>query len=117
MDNSKQFNNLKFSRRLLVMPKNDSTGIIKATDNPVRLARKLISELKLYHLINEVEQARLFNAGGIKLLFKMGSIRQANTIFNSWQGSQANLISQMNVAPSDCSFFSAVCNSSQATED
>ncbi|EDW13044.1 uncharacterized protein Dmoj_GI21869 [Drosophila mojavensis] len=92
------------------MPKNGSTGIIKGTENPVRLARKLISELKLYHLVNEV-QAKLINDANKRLLFEMGLVLQANTIFNKWQGSQGN------VAPSDCSFYDAVCSNSQATEE
>lgn len=99
------------------MPKSGSTGIIKGTENPVRLARKLISELKFYHLVNEAVQAKLINDGNKRLLFEMGSVLQANTIFNNWQGSQGNLISQLNVAPSDCSFYDAVCSNSQATEE
>ncbi|XP_023170531.2 uncharacterized protein LOC111599178 [Drosophila hydei] len=113
---SSPLNDIKFSRRLLVLPKDESAGIIDIKVHPVRLARKLILDLKLYHLVNEVVQAKYITDGNIRLLFEMGSALQANAVFQKWQESQGELSSQMNVAPSDCSFYEAVCTNSQTRE-
>lgn len=69
---------LTISARLLVTP-------IKATGNPVDLARKLLFDLEQFNLIGEVVQAKHIEYDDShRLLFEMSNALQAQAVVEAW---------------------------------
>ncbi|XP_030565567.1 uncharacterized protein LOC115765956 [Drosophila novamexicana] len=99
---------LKFSPRLLVTPVKDDVKPIRGTENPVRLARKLLLELKLYNLVDEVVQAKhIDDTFGKGLLFEMGNPLQANEVVQAWVDPPGELCKQLHVAQDLRNFYEA----------
>ncbi|XP_064539587.1 uncharacterized protein LOC135429252 [Drosophila montana] len=90
--------NLKFSPRLLVTPANVTDNPIQDTENPVRLARKLLLELRLYNLVDEVVQAKhITDTYGNGLLFEMANPLQVNEVVQAWLDPPGELPKKLHV--------------------